>query len=527
MKIAGFCSGHDAAYGILEDGVPEIHNELERFNRIKDAEGDSMELLFNTYEKFPAEIDYYTHCIGSKREDKYRESFEKCKTLGKEWIQPGHHQSHAANAFYSSEFKDALIVTIDGGGLDYSTIQEKHWRTCFTVWNGKDNKIEEVEIWDPNVLHLGGIWSGCTTKIFGLSHRSPSQQGTVMGMAALGDSNKYIEHFKYMHVPNKGQKLPTAWKQLSELAKSDEQEMFHIAAALQQSTEDVLKSIFDRLMEEHKPKNLCLSGGVSLNCVFAGKLFDWYPGINVFCDPIPYDAGLALGAARYIYHDVLGNPRIYNSVQNATPYLGKTYSEEEITQAVEDMLKEKKDNMVIETKDDDFIIEEMMNEKIISVFGGGSESGRRALGNRSILADPRSMRNKDIVNEKVKHRQWFRPFAPSILREYVGEWFEHDIDSPYMSFCIKWKEDKVDKVPAVVHFDGSARLQTVKKEDNEWYHSFITKFYDKTGVPLVLNTSFNDREPIVETPEHALRTFWGTDIDYLYFREYGLVISKK
>lgn len=136
MKIAGFCSGHDAAYGILEDGVPKVHNELERFNRIKDTEGDSMEFLSDTYDA--DDVDYYTHCIGSKREETYKKSFEKYKTLGKEWIQPGHHQSHAANAFYSSDFKEALIVTIDGGGLDYSTVQEKHWRTCFTVWNGKE-----------------------------------------------------------------------------------------------------------------------------------------------------------------------------------------------------------------------------------------------------------------------------------------------------------------------------------------------------------------------------------------------------
>tara|TARA_Y100000592_G_scaffold8090_1_gene11389 strand:- start:11686 stop:13275 length:1590 start_codon:yes stop_codon:yes gene_type:complete len=525
-KIIGFCSSHDSAYGVLEDGIPTIHNELERFTRIKDDAGDAMDFMFQTYDDADTG-DYYTHCMGSKMSGKYKASFDKCKELSKEWIRPGHHQSHAANAFYSSEFEEALIVTMDGGGGDFSVIDDEYRRTCFTVWDGKDNKITELEIWPETKLHLGGIWSFCTRKIFGLSHKSPSQQGTVMGMAALGDASKYIEYFKYIHVDNDGQKLPDEWKTLADLAKQSEQEMFNIAAALQQGTEDVLRTIFDRLVEEHKPKNICLSGGVSLNCVFTGKLFDWYPGINVYCDPIPYDAGLALGSARYIYHDVLDNPRIYNNVQNATPYLGRNYSEQEIADAVENMWQKNKDDMIIFFQNDDFIIDEMMNEKIISVYGGGSESGRRALGNRSILADPRSLKNKDIVNEKVKHRQWFRPFAPSILREHVKDWFEHDIDSPYMSFCLKWKEGMAEKVPAVVHFDNSARLQTVKKEDNEWYHSFITKFYEKTGIPLVLNTSFNDREPIVETPEHAVSTFWSTDIDYLYFREIGLVISKR
>ena len=523
MKIAGFCSGHDAAYGIIEDGVPVVHNEIERFNRVKDSEGDSMKFLFDTEASYD-DIDYFTHCIGSKRSNKYRIAFDKCIELSKEWIRPGHHQSHAANAFYSSEFEEALIVTMDGGGTDTSVINNWTGRTCFTVWSGKDNKITELEIWDESKLHLGGVWSRATVNIFGLKAWSPSQQGTVMGMAALGDANKYMEHFNYLY-PRNQSCLPDEWRKLAEIAKSSEQEMFNIAASLQRATEIVLKEQFERLIRKHKPKNICLSGGVSLNCVFVGKLFDWFPGINVFCDPIPYDAGLALGSARYIYHDILDYPRVYNSVQNATPYLGKTYSKAEVTEAIDSF--NMNESMNIESADDDFIIDAMMNKKIVSVFGGGSESGRRALGNRSILADPRSKENKEIVNEKVKHRQWFRPFAPSVLREHVGEWFEHDVDSPYMSVAIKWKEDKVDRVPAVVHFDNTARLQTVKKEDNEWYHSFITKFYEKTGVPLVLNTSFNDREPIVETPTHAIQTFWGTDIDYLYFRDYGIVVSKK
>ena len=168
----------------------------------------------------------------------------------------------------------------------------------------------------------------------------------------------------------------------------------------------------------------------------------------------------------------------------------------------------------------------MINKKIISVFGGGSESGRRALGNRSILADPTHAETKDIVNEKVKHRQWFRPFAPSVLRDYVKDWFIHDADSPYMNIAMKFKDGMSEKVPAVVHFEDTARLQTVSKEDNEWYYNFIDKFRIRTGVPIVLNTSFNDREPIVETPEHALDCFLRTNIDYLYFRDYSILVSK-
>jgi carbamoyltransferase len=142
------------------------------------------------------------------------------------------------------------------------------------------------------------------------------------------------------------------------------------------------------------------------------------------------------------------------------------------------------------------------------------------------LADPRSLEMKDIINEKVKHRQWFRPFAPSILRDEVKNWFVHDAGSPYMSIALKFKDGMSEKVPAVVHNDDTARFQSVREDDNKWYYNFIKKFQGKTGIPIVLNTSFNDREPIVETPEHAINCFLRTDIDYLYFREYGILVKK-
>ena len=172
---------------------------------------------------------------------------------------------------------------------------------------------------------------------------------------------------------------------------------------------------------------------------------------------------------------------------------------------------------------DDYVVDLLMKDNnVISVFGGGSESGRRALGNRSILADPRSPEMKEMINEKVKHRQWYRPFAPSILREEVKNWFTKDLDSPYMSFCLEVKEEQAKKIPAVIHFDNTARLQSVSKNDNKWYHGFISKWFKKSGVPILLNTSFNDREPIVETPVHAINCYMGTNIDYLYFYEQGL-----
>ena len=542
MKIVGFHSGHDSAYSILENGIPTIHNELERFNRRKNSVANSIQFFLDN-EKDLDDIKYMvTHRTGGMVDNKYMDSFNRCQEIieknGGELYIVGHHQSHAANAFFTSEYDEALIVTIDGGGIDNrdGSLHEKDdidtvknaLVTCTTFWSGKGNKIKPLDIIANGAINLGKDWSMSTSKIFGLgTWRDPrgDQAGTVMGMAALGNPEKYMSYFENKLTDGLfgGDGAGSIdFDYLKKEADKEEQNRFDISASLQKETEKVIRALLTPYIEEHKPKNLCLSGGVSLNCVSVGKMLDWFPGINIFVDPIPYDAGLSLGSSRYVWHHILDNPRIKDTPQNWSPYLGYTYSESEVEAAI----KEREDEIEVIGADDDYVVQTMINKKIISVFGGGSESGRRALGNRSILADPTHAETKDIVNERVKHRQWFRPFAPSVLRDYVKDWFVHDADSPYMNLAMKFKEGMSEKVPAVVHFDDTARLQTVSKEDNEWYYNFIDKFRERTGVPIVLNTSFNDREPIVETPEHALDCFLRTNIDYLYFRDYGILVSK-
>jgi len=537
MKIIGFSNGHDAAYGILDNGLPSVHNELERFNREKGCKGDSIKLFLEN--ETMTDFTYHTtHRTGNIT--KYTDSLSKVNNRcpkSKMYIS-GHHQAHAANAFYTSPYKNALVVTIDGGGVDFLNGQEVQWKdlddhtapgsivTSFTIWNGIDNKIEPIHMFDRGNINIGLYWDTCTYHIFGLN-RNPvkrGEEGTVMGMAAFGNPDKYLKYFRNL----KDARLTKNWGPydinfLAEEANKSEQNKFDIAAALQKETETVLYDILTPYIEKYKPENICLSGGVSLNCVAMGKMLNWFPGINIFCDPIPHDAGLTIGSCRYIWHHIHDNPRIYNNPKNHTPYLGQTYSKD----IIDNTINEYSDKLVINKVDDEYVINEIIDKKIISIFGGGSESGKRALGNRSILADPRYPEIKDIVNEKVKHRQWFRPFAPSILREEVTNWFINDVDSPYMSFAIPFKPDKIKQVPAVVHHDGTARLQTVKQEDNPWYYNFIKKFKEKTGVPILLNTSFNDREPIVETPKHAINCFLNTNIDYLYFRDHGILLSKK
>jgi len=529
MKIAGIISSHDCAFAILENGKPVVHAELERYIRVKEPKGDGFKFLMEEYSQYD-DVKYFVHPLdtwGGGPSKWYPESWKKMNDLAKKnngkLLLVGHHKSHAANAFFSSNLDDALIITIDGGGRDMKNGQAVP--ATITVWEGKDNKIQEIEIIDESEINIGTMWSSCTEKIFGLSKGYPkgNQCGTVMAMACMGDPSIYYDEFydhSCVHPNNKF----FDFEKFKIIAERSEQDRFNVAAALQKSTEDILKKILDPYVKNTKSKNLCLSGGVVLNSVMTGKLtFEWYKEKfdKVYVCPVPYDSGLAIGAAQYLWHHHLDNPRI-TWEDNFTPYLGFTYSESQVQSAIND-----KDSLVNTKKATKTEVAELLaKSNIISVFSGGSESGRRALGNRSILADPRSPKMKDIINEKVKHRQWFRPFAPSILREKVSEWFEHDISSPYMSFVVPFKEEVRNKVPAVVHFDGTARLQTVTENDNKWYYDFLKIWEDVSGVPIVLNTSFNDREPIVETPEHALNCFLKTDIDYLYFADYDLLVSK-
>jgi len=529
--IAGFHSGHDCSFCILKDGIPIIHAELERYIRLKEPIDDSLKFLFKEYKDFN-KIEHFTTGIdiwngGPKQRypDTWNQMLNIASKNNGKYHEIGHHLAHAANAFYSSNFKEALIITIDGGGEEPT--DDRLLMCNFGIYFGEDNKIYRIDAFDDHgsgdrkVINMGSFWSRCTKKIFGLSAGYPHghQAGTIMGMACLGEPKYYNEFLNYLQTG-----LEFDYDKYNKIASSSEQDTFDVAASLQLATEIQFKNLITPFIQKYDYKNICISGGVSLNCVMTGKMYDWFDSINnIYADPVPYDSGLTLGSARYLWHHIMNNPRI-NWKDNATPYLGTTYNRN----TIENALKLYDSQITIqENISNDFVVDKLIEKNIISVFGGGSESGRRALGNRSILADPRHSETKDIVNDRVKHRQWFRPFAPSIIRDEVKNWFVRDIDSPYMSFAIPFKPEKINLVPAVVHHDGTARLQTVTKNDNEWYYNLITLFKEKTGVPILLNTSFNDREPIVETPEDAIKCFLGTDIDFLYFRDYNILISRK
>jgi carbamoyltransferase len=541
MKIAGVWSGHDCSYCIMENGKPVVHDEYERFIREKEPPGDAIDFLMKNYDKFD-EIDHLATCYPVSKMTHYDESYQKMveiikKNGGKIHV-VGHHQAHAANAYFSSNLDDALILTVDGGGVEHNNMT-----TACTVWKGSGNKIENLAIFPMRTINFGGIWTRTTRYVFGLQSGWPygHQAGSVMAMAAMGNPERFHEDFLRMltvdnqmasHKPAnqpKGPRVegedpehPYLYK-YTKIAENSEQDKFDLAAGLQSATEVLFRQLLQSILSKIDLKNLCISGGVSLNSVMMGKIKEWFPHLeNVYIPPTPHDGGLTLGAAQLVWHQVLDNERIDWS-DNFTPYLGKSYSSEEIESAVNEV----DDKVSIRDSNDDEIVDLLSDGNIVAVFGGGSESGRRALGNRSILADPRDPEMKDKINEKVKHRQWYRPFAPSIIEEESENWFENSQSSPYMGFVLKFKEEAKEKVPAVVHFDGSARLQTVSKNDNPWYHNFLSSWNKKSGVPILLNTSFNDREPICENPGHALGCYLRTNIDYLYFYDAGKLVSKK
>ena len=454
-----------------------------------------------------------------------------------------HHLSHAASAFYPSPFKEAIVLTADGVG---------EWGTT-TVAVGKENKLEILkEIQFPHSLGL--LYSAFT---YYTGFKVNSGEYKLMGLAPYGEPKyKKLITDNLIDIKDDGSfKLDQSFfeystglkmisKKFSKLfgntPRNPEKEkltQFHmdIASSIQEVTEDVMLRITNSLAKEYNIKNLCLAGGVALNCVANGKILRSGKFKNIWIQPAAGDAGGSLGAAIGLWHIELKKNRTINSKDNMNgSYLGPEYSNSEI----EKQLKEAGANF--EILDDQQLIEktvlELSNGKAVGWFQGRMEFGPRALGCRSILGDARLTTMQKNLNLKVKYRESFRPFAPSVIREDLSDWFEMDCDSPYMLFVsdvainkrrsmtkdekalfgINKLNVKKSEIPAVTHVDYSARIQTVHKETNSKYYKLLSEFKKKTGCPVLVNTSFNVRgEPIVNTPEDAFNCFMGTELDAL------------
>ncbi len=553
---------HDAAAALVHDGVVVAAGEEERFSRIKHDSGfpqraidfclaragisihdvDWVVFYEKPFVKFERLLlTAFATFPRSRRV--FRESMRRW--LGdKLWIKPlirdrlgidpkrilfsEHHMSHAAASFFCSPFDEAAIITTDGAG---------EWTTG-TVGTGRGTNITlEQESRFPHSLGL--LYSAFTAycgfevnegeyKLMGMApYGVPRYVDRIHRMIHVGSDGSYwldLDHFAFQHSPDTtiskrfcavmGQ--PPRDPALGD--KSLDPFYCDVAASIQAVTEDILIRMARSLRQRSGLRNLCLSGGVALNSVANTKILREAGFERLYVPPAPGDDGGAIGAALCAYHHGLGRPR---AAALGHAYLGSEYRESQIA----DFLR--REGIAYEQIDDegrftDRVVDDLLGGRVCGWMQGRFEWGPRALGARSIIADPRRAEMKDVVNAKIKFREAFRPFAPSVLAERCEEFFElpdaiDQFPARFMLYVVPVVEQKREVIPAITHVDGSGRLQTVQRDTNPLYHGMIEKFGAATGVPVVLNTSFNLKgEPIVETPANAFNTFSRSEMDVLY-----------
>ena len=559
------CYYHDSAAAILKDGEVIAAIEEERFSRKKFDDGfpklainwclEQAKLLPNQINsvafydkpvlKFERLLDNYI-AVAPRGLSSFLNIIPKW-IHRRLWIKdeikknlngfkgkiifPEHHVSHAAHAFFTSPFTDSAILTVDGVG---------EWSTT-GFGSAHDTKIEITH--DIRWPHSLGLFYSAFTYFLGFKVNEGEYK--LMGLSAYGKPVYYdLILDELIDVKNDGSihlnmkyfaftydKVMTNQNfsnlfgiQPRKEGQKMEQIHYDIASSAQLVLEDILLKMVDHVYKKTKQKNLCFGGGVALNGVANHRILKDGPFEKLHIPPSPGDAGSAVGCAQYSYFCHEKNRREIQfdaeRIQNNI-YLGPSFSNDEIklyldTNNIEYKFFEREELLETSAK--------LITEgNVVGWFQGRMEWGPRALGNRSILADARLAEMKDILNEKIKHRESFRPFAPSIMEEYVSEYFELDVPSPYMLLVAKVK--KPDKIPAVTHVDGTGRLQSVSKHVNPLYYDLINKFYEKTGVPVIINTSMNVMgEPIVNTPEQAHAMILKTDMDYLVMGNF--ILSK-
>ncbi len=566
MIVLGLNAYHaDSSAAIFKDGKLIVASEEERFRRVKHWAGfpsmaidfclneagitihdvDSIAIGRDPKAKFFKKILFFAkrpiesffHAIerifNQKKVSSIELEFEKhfgiSSTIVKNKIhQIEHHNSHLASAFFASPFEEAAIVSIDGSG-DFTT-------TMLAI--GKGNSIKVIDSID--FPHSLGIFYTAFTQLLGFPYYGDEYK--VMGLAPYGEP-KYVDllhkvillepnglfklNLNYFRSPGKGfvlynddniPAIPIAFNSNMEKlfckarTKDEPLTQYHkdLAASVQRMAEITIFHILNDLFKKTGIDNLCLAGGVAQNSVANGKIKFNTPFKQIYIPSAGHDAGIAMGSAQYTYHQLFHQPRV--------PAIFSAYTGAKFDNAyIIDMLTQK--NISFKQLNDnelfDYVAEKLVNAAVVGWFNGRAEFGPRALGARSILANPGRNDAKELINSKIKRRESFRPFAPSILKEFVGDYFESTDLVPFMERVYLIKESKRTSIPAVTHADGTGRLQTVDKEISPRYYHLIDAFRKKSGIPILLNTSFNENEPIVNKPEEALDCFLRTDMDLL------------
>jgi len=561
------CYYHDSAAAIIKDGKVIAAVEEERFTRNKfddDFPKNAIDYCIKEANISPNEIElvaFYDKSVlkFERLLDNYiavaprglrsfldvipkwlhkrlwiKDEIKKhLKGFGGKIIFPEHHLSHAAYTFFTSPFNESAILTVDGVG---------EWTTA-SFGQAEDTNIQLTD--DIRWPHSLGLFYSAFTYYLGFKVNEGEYK--LMGLSSYGDPKYYdlikkelidikddgsihlnMKYFAFTHdkvMTNK--KFENLFGCPVRKEDSEAKQIhYDIAASAQLVLEEVLLKMVNHVYEKTHKENLCLGGGVALNGVANYKILKEGPFKNVYIPPSPGDAGSAIGCALYAYYSFCKNQRTIEKdndvMMSNNVWLGPKYSNSEIKSFLDSK------NIIYQKLEYDELIRktvELISEQnVVGWYQDKMEWGPRALGNRSILADPRNAKMKDILNEKIKHRESFRPFAPSILEEYAAEYFDLTVPSPYMLLVTKVK--KPDTIPAVTHVDGTGRVQTVSKKSNKLYYELINEFFKLTGVPVLINTSMNVRgEPIVDTPEQAYSMILKTDMDYLVMGNF--LISRK
>ena len=573
MNILGINAYHgNASAAIVCDGRLVAAVEEERFNRVKYAAGfpaqairyclreaglelkeiDHVAVPRNPYARMGTKLLYAIRMPSFARErmkvlvkftgipEALAQAFgADPASIAAKFHRVEHHQAHLASTFFVSPFESAALLSADGLG-DFAS----------TMWGKGDGGHMKIEgaIAFPHSL---GLFYSAVTQYLGFLKFGDEYK--VMGLAAYGEAEQLdafrdivrrngsgfrlgLDYFTHHRTGPEmswaeADKTPTLGKMFSESMEKKlgpkrnadeplEQRHRNLAAALQARLEEIYLGMLEKLAKRTGLKSVCLAGGVAFNCVANGKIFDRTCFEKVYVHPAAGDAGLAVGAAFYVWHQILGKPRSF-VMDHA--YWGPGYTNQEIRDAIS--AKGFGNNGCrIEELAEDALMQRtatiIADGKILGWFQGRAEWGPRALGNRSIVADPRRPEMKEILNRRIKHREIFRPFAPSILAEATGEWFEKSHPSPFMTLAYSVRPEKRGKIPAPTHVDGTGRLQTVTREANPRYWALIKAFEKLAGVPVVLNTSFNDNEPIVCNPTEAIDCFQRTQMDALVLGDF-------
>lgn len=575
MYILGINAYHaDSSAAIFKDGEMIAATEEERFTRVKHWAGfpvQAIQFCLREADISLNEVDYITIGRDAKAKlfnkmaylfrnpaliagafSRYKnarqvtsleDEFTKIDpsvnyaTLKQKIRNIEHHRSHLASAFFASPFEEAALLSIDGSG-DFTTTM---------IGIGRGNKIEVLDSVDFPVSC--GLFYTAFTQFLGFPHYGDEYK--VMGLAPYGEA-KYTDKVKkvlrflpnglytwnqeyFVHPTKAGFKyednMPCVGNLFSErfidefgLPRKKEEQLtqYHkdIATSVQRITEELIFHILKKLKERTGMKNVCIAGGVAQNSVANGKVAEATGFEKVYIPSAGHDAGIAMGSALYMYNHVLDKPRA-KPIWSA--YTGSRFTNNEIEQFLQTR------NIAYRKLPDDelfdMVTDKLIEPGVVGWFNGRAEFGPRALGARSIIADPRNPKAKDLLNLKIKRRESFRPFAPSILKEYTGEYFTKTDEVPFMEKVFPIKKDKQAEIPAVTHVDGTGRLQTVDKTISPRYYGLIDAFRKKTGVPILLNTSFNENEPIVNTPAEALDCFLRTQMDMLVLE--NCVIERK